>query len=84
MGQILVRQLKDETIAAIKERAKANNRSAEAEVRAILDDAVASGTKDPSEKPRRSILDFAGIAPTNRTTAEIVADIRALREEWDM
>lgn len=33
MGQILIRQLDDETLARLKARAKANERSAEAEVR---------------------------------------------------
>jgi plasmid stability protein len=82
MGQILVRQLKDETIAAIKARARANNRSAEAEVRAILDE-VAGGGAAPAPKPRRSLLELAGSIPTGRTTEEIVAEIRALRDEWD-
>ena len=41
MAAITVRNLSDETHRALKARAAANNRSTEAEVRAILDAAVA-------------------------------------------
>ena len=81
MGQILVRQLDDAVISAVKKRAKANGRSAEAEVRAILVDAIKA--PEPAAKPERSILDYVGIAPSSRSIDEIVAEIRALREEWD-
>lgn len=40
MAAITVRNLSDETHRALKVRAARNNRSAEAEVRAILDDVV--------------------------------------------
>ncbi len=40
MGQILVRQLNDTTIEAVKKRAAANKRSMEAEVRAIIEAAI--------------------------------------------
>lgn len=42
MGAIAVRGLDDELIAALKERAAAHGRSTEAEVRAILADAVST------------------------------------------
>ncbi len=83
MGQMLVRQLDDAIIEAVKKRAKANNRSAEAEVRAILESALVAKPPALEHKPKRSIMDFVGIAPSNRTTEEIVAEIRALRDEWD-
>lgn len=40
MGQITVRKLDDELIRRLKARAAANNRSAEAEVRSIIEAAV--------------------------------------------
>ncbi|HEY2070618.1 MAG TPA: Arc family DNA-binding protein [Rhizomicrobium sp.] len=40
MGQLLVRDVPEETIAALKERAKENGRSAEAEHRALLQQAL--------------------------------------------
>lgn len=43
MAAITVRNLSEETHRALKARARAHGRSAEAEVRQILDDAVAMG-----------------------------------------
>jgi len=43
MAAISIRNLSDETHRALKARARAHGRSAEAEVRQILDDAVAAG-----------------------------------------
>jgi plasmid stability protein len=40
MAQLLVREIPDETVAALKKRAKQHGRSAEAEHRAILEDAL--------------------------------------------
>ncbi len=40
MAQLLVRDIPEETVAALKKRAKANGRSAEAEHRAILEEAL--------------------------------------------
>jgi plasmid stability protein len=42
MGQLLVRDVPEDTIAALKERAKENGRSTEAEHRAILQETVKS------------------------------------------
>jgi plasmid stability protein len=42
MGQLLVRDVPEETIAALKERAKENGRSAEAEHRALLQENLKS------------------------------------------
>jgi plasmid stability protein len=77
MGQILIRRLDDAVVAALKARAKANNRSAEAEARAILGAAVA-----PPPPERRKLSDFIGAAPTGRTMEDIVRDVRALRDAW--
>lgn len=40
MGQVLIRQIPDETIARLKASAARHNRSLEAELRAILETAV--------------------------------------------
>jgi plasmid stability protein len=40
MAQLLVREIPQETVSALKKRAKKNGRSAEAEHRAILQDAL--------------------------------------------
>ena len=41
MAQVLVRQLSEETVGRLKERAKRNGRSLEQELREILNDLVA-------------------------------------------
>lgn len=78
MGQILVRQLKDETIAAIKERAKANNRSAEAEVRLALERNYGGNGKSRGQ----ALRDLLDMPATGRTQAEIDDYVAALRAEW--
>ena len=80
MGQILIRQLDDQTLARLKARAKANDRSAEAEARLLLKQSLgATG--------RSSIVALAGSGRREgvpgMTPSEISAHIRALREEWD-
>ncbi|AKH99722.1 hypothetical protein IMCC20628_01005 [Hoeflea sp. IMCC20628] len=84
MAQIVVRQLEDAVLEAVKTRAVANKRSTEAEVRAILTDAVglSSSTTGPPEPAPRSFRDFVGIAANRRTQDEIDAYVRALRDEW--
>lgn len=79
MGQVLIRKLDDAVIAALKARAQANNRSAEAEARTILSEALALS----AATPRRRLSDFVGIAKRGRSQAEIDADVAALRDEWD-
>lgn len=78
MGQVLIRKLDDAVVEALKARARANNRSAEAEARTILAEALA-----PPPRPRGKLSEFIGIARTGRTQAQIDADIAALRDEWD-
>lgn len=85
MAQIVVRQLEDAVLEAVKNRALANRRSTEAEVRAILADAVGlsvPGVHDKTSDPD-SFRDFVGIAANRRTQDEIDAYVRALRDEWD-
>ncbi len=81
MGQIIVRQLDEAVIEAVKRRAQANNRSMEAEVRAIIEAAALPSLSRASS--RKSILELAGSVPSNRSTQEIVDEIRKLRDEWN-
>jgi plasmid stability protein len=46
MAQLLVRDIPEETVAALKKRARANGRSAEAEHRAILQDVLKQTASD--------------------------------------
>lgn len=78
MGQILVRKIDDDVLKRIKARAEANGRSAEAEVREILNEAVAS-----PRGARRPLSSFIGSVRNNRSQAEIDAYVRQLRDEWD-
>jgi len=81
MGQIVVRQLEDAVLEALKQRAKINNRSTEAEARAIISQAVERSSVDTA-KPRKRLSELVGSVASGRTSEEIVADIRALRDEW--
>lgn len=78
MGQILVRKIDDDVLKRIKARAEANGRSAEAEVREILNEAVAS-----PPGARRSLSSFIGAVRSNRSQTEVDDYIRRLRDEWD-
>jgi len=78
MGQILVRKLDDAVLAKLKARAKAKKRSAEAELREIIADAL------KSEAARRpSLSSLAGAARSGRSQAEVDKYIRDLRDEWN-
>lgn len=46
MAQLLVRDIPDEIVVALKKRARRHGRSAEAEHRAILQEALKSGAAD--------------------------------------
>lgn len=48
MATVTIRNLSDEVVAALKERARRNSRSMEAEVRELLIRVVASGESPPS------------------------------------
>lgn len=78
MGQIIVRKVDDDVLKRLKARAKANGRSAEAEVREILNEAVS-----PLQGKQRSLTSFIGSVRSNRSQAEIDAYVRRLRDEWD-
>ncbi|MFN3687114.1 FitA-like ribbon-helix-helix domain-containing protein [Salinarimonas sp.] len=76
MASVLVRNLSDETHRALKARASMNNRSTEAEIRAILDAAVR-----PAERLRLGTT----IAETSRSLGLTNADVEAIerREHRD-
>lgn len=76
MAQILIRNLDETVLARIKSRAKANKRSAEAEVRNILSDAAAPAAK------HKSLASLIGTGQRGRTQAEIDKYVRSLRDEW--
>lgn len=78
MGQIIVRKIDDDVLKQIKARAEANGRSTEAEVREILNEAVA-----PLQETRRPLSSFIGSVQSKRSQAEIDAYVRRLRDEWD-
>jgi plasmid stability protein len=78
VGQILVRKLDDDVLAKLKARAKAKKRSAEAELREIITDAV---RPEPGTRP--SLSSLAGSARSGRSQAEVDKYIRDLRNEWD-
>jgi plasmid stability protein len=56
MGNMSIRNLPDETHAALKLRAQRNKRSAEAEVRALLIEAIAAETKGGFGTRLRAVL----------------------------
>lgn len=81
MAQITVRRLDEATLDALKRRAKGNKRSTEAEIRDILERAVQDSGS--SSRSLHSLVG-AGRSPNSfKTTDEILAHVRALRDEWD-
>lgn len=63
MKNVTIRNLSDEVHRAIRQRAANHERSIEAEMRAILTDAV-----QPAERIKLGSLLFAGISQENRLT----------------
>ncbi|EBW2353428.1 hypothetical protein C9W97_26200, partial [Salmonella enterica subsp. enterica serovar Enteritidis] len=78
MGQILVRQLDDAIVTALKARAKANARSTEAELREIISNAVR-----PARTTLASLIGSGRSATSFGSSEEIVAHVKALRDEWE-
>jgi plasmid stability protein len=76
MGQILVRQIDDAVLLSLKARAKANDRSAEAEVRAIIAEAVM-----PKRETIASLVGAGKTSASFRRADDIVAHVRSLRDE---
>ena len=80
MGQMLVRQIDDLLLERLKARARENGRSAEAEARSILAEALAA----PAQP--RSLMSLVGAGSSKHsfpTAEDIVAHVRALREEGE-
>ncbi len=79
MGQLLVRDLDEDVIRRIKQRAAAHGRSTEAEHRCILEAAVRSGTDaSPLETSRRLRHEIAEPGPD---AAEIIRQERKERAQ---
>jgi len=60
MAQLRVRDIPEETVAALEERAKRHGRSVEAEHRAILEEVLKSGASDfweQADRIRRSLAE---------------------------
>lgn len=78
MAQLLVRNLKDETVARLKTRAAAAGRSLEAEVRDLLETSAA--TDERMERVRRmdALRAAVGPLPADWPGAEVV-----IREDRD-
>ncbi|WP_378148368.1 toxin-antitoxin system [Cnuibacter sp. UC19_7] len=72
MGAIAVRGLDDSLLAALKERAAAHGRSTEAEVRAILADAVASRGFAQSWLDATESLRGADVALPTRSAGRVI------------
>ena len=60
MAQLLVRDLPETLVLALKERAAANGRSAEAELRLILEEALRSGRNEFRKRAARLRAGTAG------------------------
>ncbi|HUB43686.1 MAG TPA: Arc family DNA-binding protein [Acetobacteraceae bacterium] len=77
MGQLLVRDLDDEVIRRLKQRAAAHGRSIEAEHRAILEAALRSETEvSPIETSRQLRQELAQSGPDS---SDIIREARARR-----
>ena len=80
MAQILVRELGDEVVAALKERAKAHHRSLEGEVRAILAEVV-----ERDRRRREAIAEIKALQAefAGRPTTDSVELLHEARAEWE-
>lgn len=82
MGQLLVRDLDEDVIRRIKQRAAAHGRSTEAEHRAILEAAIRGGSDaSPVEASRRFRQEIAQSGPD---AAEIIRQAREERVQRTM
>ena len=79
MGQLLVRDLDDEVIRRIKQRAAAHGRSTEAEHRAILEAAVLATGEPPIEASRRLRQELAPAGPDGTDLIRTARQERVLR-----
>ncbi len=78
MGQVLIRNLDDEVIAAYREAAKRNHRSLEAELRAALNRVKPRAQRDVEEIKRRFAEIRAMTPNVPQTPSEVL--LRELRD----
>ena len=81
MGQLLVRNLSDTTIAGLKKLAAEHGRSVEAEHRAILDQAVAASTVSEANAAWIARLKAHRDATRGRTFTPSEVLVREMRDE---
>jgi plasmid stability protein len=79
MAQLLVRDLKDETVAALKKRAKEHGRSAEAEHRAILEEALKQSANSFREDAAKFREELRASGVRVRNSADIIREERDKR-----
>jgi plasmid stability protein len=78
MGTLTIRNLDDAIVEKLKSRAKANNRSLEAEARVILE----SSANRPSRRDLLAELDrIAAMTPKDVKQTDSVEIVREMREE---
>lgn len=75
MAQLLIRDVPEALVLALKERAAANGRSAEAEHRLILEEALRSGRSEFRKRAAR-----LRAAPSSRIQGESADLIREVRD----
>lgn len=78
MPQLLVRNVSDEVVRRLRERAKAHNRSVEAEHRAILEEAVRTPTVTMAEWAKR----LQGTVLAEFDAAELRNDEPPREHDW--
>ncbi|MFO1038407.1 MAG: plasmid stabilization protein [Geminicoccaceae bacterium] len=81
MAQILVRELSDEVVAELKQRAAQHNRSLEAEVRAILEElaGLAQRRREAEARSARWMARWREEGRTFSDSAELLRELRAER-----
>ena len=79
MAQLLVRDLKEETVVELKRRAKEHGRSAEAEHRSILEEALEDKTKKGFWKRADALR--KELEESGRTFTDSTELIRQTRDE---
>jgi plasmid stability protein len=77
MAQLLVRQVDEAVVAALKSRAAAHNRSAEAEHRAILEAALKPASSDFAERAAK--LRAATMGRFTADSADLIREDRDTR-----
>jgi plasmid stability protein len=80
MAQLLVRNISEDTVEALKRRAAANQRSVEAEHRALLEDALEAERMRQVDR-FRAIIDAIHEQQTGRTFTPSEVLVREMRDE---